>query len=50
MDYFAASEFRRRFEAKGRFRDYVARIPTWVVLHPEPAFLGLVRVLRKGPS
>ncbi len=50
VDYFAASEFRRRFEAKGRFQDYVARIPTWVVLHPEPAFLGLVRVLRKGPS
>ena len=50
VDYFAASEFRRRFEAKGRFHDYVARIPTGIVLHPEPAFLGLMRVLRQGPS
>ena len=48
--YLAASGFRRRFEAKGRFSDYLARIPTWIVMHPEPAFLGLRRVLRlEGP-
>jgi glucokinase len=45
-DTFAASRFRQRFEAKGRFRDYLAQIPTWIVIHPEPAFLGLMRVLR----
>lgn len=50
VDYVAASEFRQRFEAKGRFRDYLACIPVWVVLHPEPAFLGLMRVLREGLS
>ena len=27
-----ASSFRERFEAKGRFRDYLAAIPTWLVL------------------
>lgn len=42
---FAASEFRERFEAKGRFRDYLARIPTSVVLQSEPAFPGLLRAL-----
>ncbi len=44
-DYFVASEFRRRFEAKGRFRPYIAAIPSWIVLHPEPAFLGLSHLL-----
>jgi len=38
---FFASEFRRRFEAKGRFAGYLSAIPTWLVTHPEPAFAGL---------
>lgn len=38
---FAASEFRARFEAKGRFRGYLAAIPTSLITHPYPAFLGL---------
>jgi glucokinase len=37
---FAESGFRARFEAKGRFSDYLAAIPTSVVTHPLPAFLG----------
>jgi glucokinase len=37
---FAASPFRERFEAKGRFRDYLAAVPTFVVTHKLPAFLG----------
>ncbi len=45
-EYFAASQFRARFEAKGRYESYMKEIPTWIVLHPEPAFLGLVRLLR----
>lgn len=36
-----ASRFRDRFEAKGRFRDYLAGIATRLVIHPLPAFLGL---------
>ena len=40
----AESAFRARFEAKGRFRPYLEAIPTWIVRHPEPAFLGLSRI------
>lgn len=40
-ELFMASDFRRRFEAKGRFADYLADIPCWLITHPEPAFLGL---------
>jgi glucokinase len=42
---FAQSPFRERFEAKGRFSPYLAAIPTWVVTHPLPAFLGCAAVL-----
>lgn len=43
--YLAESKFRERFEAKGRFKAYLATIPTWVVTHPTPAFLGLAELL-----
>lgn len=46
-DFFAASGFRARFEDKGRFRDYMAGIPTRLIVHPDPAFLGL-RALLEG--
>ncbi|HLN08045.1 MAG TPA: glucokinase [Xanthobacteraceae bacterium] len=42
---FAASGFRSRFEDKGRMRPYLAAIPTWVIIHPYPAFPGLVALL-----
>ena len=42
---FTQSPFRARFEAKGRFSDYLAAIPTYVVTHPLPAFIGCVAVL-----
>ena len=42
---FAKSPFRARFEAKGRFSQYLAAIPTYVVTHPLPAFLGCAAVL-----
>ncbi len=42
---FAQSPFRARFEAKGRFSSYLAAIPTYVVTHPLPAFLGCAAVL-----
>ena len=47
-DRFAASEFRERFEAKGRFHEYLAPIPTFVVTHKLPAFLGCAAKLREG--
>jgi glucokinase len=44
----AASPCRARFEAKGRFRDYMAAIPLRLIRHPEPAFLGLARLLEEA--
>lgn len=43
---FDAASFRARFEAKGRFRDYMRGIPTWVITHPHPAFVGLAALAR----
>lgn len=42
---FAVSEFRRRFEEKGRMRALLAGIPTYIVTHPFPAFVGLANAL-----
>jgi len=42
---FAQSEFRARFEAKGRFHGYLAAIPTYVITRPFPALLGAARAL-----
>lgn len=45
---FAASPFRERFENKGRFRDYNAAIPTYVVApHDNPALLGAASVFQE---
>lgn len=44
-DMFMQSGFRRRFESKGRFTGYVSAIPTWVIVNPVPAFLGLAALL-----
>jgi len=41
---FAASPFRQRFEDKGRFRDYLRRIPTYLILEESPALLGLANL------
>lgn len=38
---FAASGFRPRFEAKGRYGDYLKSIPTYLVTADEPALQGL---------
>src|SRR5438105_12134782 len=46
---FLASPFRERFEAKGRLRDYLEPIPTFVVTHPLPAFLGCAALLAQYP-
>jgi len=44
-DRFADSAFRERFEAKGRFHEYLSTIPTYVVTHKLPAFLGCAAAL-----
>jgi glucokinase len=41
----AQSQFRARFEAKGRLSDYVARIPTYLITEPYPAFFGVSAIL-----
>jgi len=42
---FAASAFRERFEDKGRFRAYLAAIPTYVITQPHAALLGAAALL-----
>lgn len=44
---FARSGFRDRFEKKGRFSAYLAKIPTFVIVHPHPAFVGLCAILER---
>jgi glucokinase len=44
-DWFVTSSFRARFEAKGRFTDYLAQIPTFVIMAPNPAFQGVASIL-----
>ncbi|RSB41555.1 MULTISPECIES: glucokinase [Brevundimonas] len=45
LPFIQASPFRRRFERKGRFQDYMAAIPTKVILHKHAALLGAARVV-----
>ena len=40
-EWFKTSRFRESFMAKGRYRDYLSRIPTFVITHPHPGFVGL---------
>lgn len=46
----AASEFRARFLAKGRFTAYLEAIPLALILHPEPGLLGLARAVGGQPG
>jgi len=45
---FDEARFRARFEDKGRFQPYLARIPTWLVTHETPALLGLAALLDRA--
>jgi len=47
-DYFLQSQFRARFEHKGRFSRYVARVPAWIILAENPALRGLAFALESG--
>ena len=50
LDFFMASEFRERFEAKGRYRGYNARISTLVVTAECPGLIGAAAYLRQQAS
>lgn len=44
-EYFERSSFRQRFEEKGRFSDYVAAIPTFVITSEQATFIGASAIL-----
>ncbi|WP_299393175.1 glucokinase [Pelagibius sp.] len=46
-EFLAESDFRRRFEDKGRLSGYLARIPTWLITQPDAAFAGLTVAARQ---
>lgn len=46
-EFFDNSPFRARFETKGRFSDYLSRIPVYVIKAPFPAIIGAARSLDK---
>ena len=48
LDFLITSDFRRRFEAKGRFRSYLEPIPSLVITHPNPALIGLIALAAQG--
>ena len=41
VDYLPRSNFRARFESKGRFRAYLEGVSTRVIVRTDPAFVGL---------
>jgi glucokinase len=41
LDFLVRSQFRNRFEAKGRFQSYLETLPSYVITHPAAAFVGL---------
>ena len=45
VDFLKASDFRTRFEAKGRFQQYVADIPTFVITEPDHGLIGAAAYL-----
>jgi glucokinase len=46
-NFFAHSSFRSRFEKKGRFSDFTAQIPTFVITAQQPAFIGAAALLHQ---
>lgn len=47
VDFLEASDFRKRFEAKGRFSQYVSAIPTFVITEPDHGLLGAAAYLEQ---
>jgi glucokinase len=45
---FPAQRFRQRFEQKGRLSPYISDIPSFIICHPLPAFVGLAAILRNA--
>src|SRR5258708_22176501 len=47
-EYIARSEFRACFEHKGRFRQYLASIPSSIIVHPAATFMGLRSIAERA--
>jgi glucokinase len=45
LNFLTQSDFRKRFESKGRFRNYLRTIPTHVITHPAATLVGLKSLL-----
>jgi glucokinase len=52
LPWLERGRFRERFEAKGRFRDIMEKVPTQAIMNPEPGLLGAaaLAVLESGKS
>lgn len=44
-DFVVNSGFRERFEEKGRFKDYVRRVPTFLITEEQPGLIGAAAFL-----
>ncbi|MFM2483886.1 glucokinase [Celerinatantimonas yamalensis] len=47
VDYFLASDFRNRFEEKGRFSRYCSQIPVYLITAEQPGLQGAAAYLRQ---
>jgi glucokinase len=47
LEFLARSEFRDRFEAKGRLRKYLEAISTRVIIHPDVTMVGLQALVER---
>ena len=47
LDLFKKSDFRDAFEQKGRFKDYLENVPTYLMTSENPAFSGLADLISK---
>jgi len=48
IEQLQASPFRERFDDKNRYRDYMQRIPTYVITDPLPGLTGLAAMINRG--
>ena len=47
-DFMTRSDFRARFENKGRFQTYLGAIPSSVIVHPAATFVGLSAIANRA--
>jgi glucokinase len=48
IDQLHESPFRERFDDKNRYREYMQRIPTYVITDPVPGLNGLAAMINRG--